>query len=129
MADTNGEHRHQILVVDDDPGVRDLFADVISDEGYGVAEAADGDEAIHMLEDGFRPCLILSDLRMPRMDGWELMHAVRRMDPELSVVVITSDKLLTFTSPAGDKPVAPAELTSLIRRTCTDCRADGTTGR
>jgi len=111
---------HTVLVVDDDPGVRDLYADVLVESGHRVETASDGAEAIARLRAGEVPCVVLSDLRMPRMDGWELSRAVAG-DPQLSsipVVVLTGDRMLSFTSPARDKPFASTELDALVERSC-----------
>ena len=112
--------QHRVLVVDDDPGVRDLFVDALGNLGHIVATAADGAQALEHLRTGNLPCVVLSDVRMPRMDGWELSKAVEH-DPQLStvpVVVMTSDRMLSFMSPARDKPYRPAELDALVERSC-----------
>lgn len=60
-----------VLIVDDDPDIRFLVTESLSEKGYVVAEAADGRAALSYLQDGGRPCLIFLDLMMPGMDGWE----------------------------------------------------------
>jgi len=62
--------RGRILVVDDDESIRQIVRIFLSDEGYEVLEATNGKVALE-LAGGFRPDLILLDLRMPVMDGWE----------------------------------------------------------
>ena len=112
--------RHQVLVVDDDANVRALYVDALEDFGHTVAIAADGAEALEQLRTGDHPCVILTDLRMPRMDGFELRQAVER-DPQLAaipIVVITGDRILSLTSPARDKPFDPAEVDALVQRSC-----------
>lgn len=112
--------QHSILVVDDDHAVRALYADALTEAGHRVEVVEGGDEALARLHAGAVPCLVLSDLRMPRMDGFELARQVER-DPQLSsvpVVVVTGDRLLSFTSPARDKPFSPAELDALVQRSC-----------
>ena len=111
---------HTVLVVDDEPSVRALYVDALVESGHRVEAVADGAEAIAKLRQGVVPCVVLSDLRMPRMDGWELSRAVAD-DPQLSsvpVVVLTGDRLLSFTSPARDKPFGAAELDALVERSC-----------
>jgi CheY-like chemotaxis protein len=111
---------HSVLVVDDDPSVRDLFSDALREAGHRVEVAADGAQALARLREGAQPCVVLSDVRMPRMDGWELSRATGR-DPELAaipVVVMTGDRILSFTSPARDKPFSVAELDAVVQRTC-----------
>jgi CheY-like chemotaxis protein len=117
--------QHSVLVVDDDDSVRSLYVDALTEVGHVVAVAVDGAEALDRLRDGSVPCVVLSDVRMPRMDGWELSRAVAR-DPELAsipVVVVTGDKILSFSSPAGDKPFSTAELDALVQRSCALHRA------
>lgn len=111
---------HSVLVVDDEPTVRDLFVDALQEAGHRVELAADGVQALTRLRDGAAPCVVLTDLRMPRMDGFELSRAAGR-DPQLAsipIVVMTGDRVLSFTSPARDKPFAVDELDALVQRTC-----------
>ncbi len=112
--------QHSVLVVDDDNNVRSLYVDALSEAGHVVAVAVDGAEALERLRADSVPCVVLTDVRMPRMDGWELSRAIAR-DPDLSsipVVVVTSDKILSFSSPARDKPFSVAELDGLVQRSC-----------
>jgi CheY-like chemotaxis protein len=112
--------RHSILVVDDDSNVRSLYVDALSEAGHSVALAVDGLDALAQLRAGSMPCVVLADARMPRLDGFELSRAVRQ-DPQLSsvpVVVLTGDRMLSFTSPARDKPFSPVELDALVQRSC-----------
>src|SRR5262245_23969898 len=85
--------RH-VLVVEDDFGVRESLADVLSDAGYEVSCAADGIEALALLRAGARrPQLILLDWMMPRCDGAQVMAALQA-DPTLAdipVVLLTAD--------------------------------------
>ena len=112
--------RHSVLVVDDDRNVRSFFIDALSEAGHSVAVAVDGLDALAQLRDGSMPCVVLADARMPRLDGFELVRAVRQ-DPQLStvpVVVLTGDRMLSFTSPARDKPFSSVELDALVQRSC-----------
>ena len=82
-----------ILIVEDDFDVRDMLSLVLQNEGYSVATAANGREAIEYLRGGAAPCLILLDLMMPVMNGWEF-RTVQQQDPSLSpipVVVLSAD--------------------------------------
>lgn len=111
---------HSVLVVDDDPAVRDLIADALRESGHQVDEATDGADALQRLRDGVSPCVVLSDVRMPRMDGFELSREAGR-DPELAaipIVTFTGDRVLSFTTPARDKPFSSAELDALVQRAC-----------
>ena len=112
--------RHSVLVVDDDDRVRSLYADALQEAGHMVAVAIDGVDALDRLQGGPIPCVVLTDVRMPRMDGWELSRAVAR-DPELAtipVVVVTGDKILSFSSPARDKPFSTVELDAIVQSSC-----------
>jgi two-component system, chemotaxis family, chemotaxis protein CheY len=66
----------RILVVDDDESIRQIVRLCLSDEGYEVFEASNGVDALEMLPD-CQPDLILLDLRMPVMDGWEFARRYR----------------------------------------------------
>lgn len=68
--------RDRILVVDDDESIRQIVRLCLTDEGYEVVEAANGEDALEVLA-GTPPNLILLDLRMPVMDGWEFARRYR----------------------------------------------------
>ncbi len=74
---------HRILLVEDDSALRDTLADVLSDEGYEVACAANGRDALDRLGEGQLPDLIVLDLVMPVMDGWAFREA-QQQRPELA---------------------------------------------
>ncbi|MGH2446092.1 MAG: response regulator [Thermoleophilaceae bacterium] len=117
---------HSVLVVDDEHAVRSLYTEALEETGHHVSVARDGIDALERLHNGSVPCVVLTDVRMPRMDGWELSRAVAR-DPQLSsvpVVVVTGDRILSFSSPARDKPFAAAELDALVQRSCELHRVD-----
>ena len=66
-----------ILVVEDDPDLRLVHSEILSHEGYAVLTAADGFEALELVENAGPPAMILLDLRMPRMNGWDLAKRLR----------------------------------------------------
>lgn len=79
----------RILVVDDDQGFREFAADLLQLEGHEVAQASDGDEALVLLRKrGFH--VLLTDLKMRRMDGMTLLKRMREEQPELEVLVMTA---------------------------------------
>jgi CheY-like chemotaxis protein len=78
----------QILVVDDEPGVRDSVAMLLTSHGYGVVTAENGFDALLQLRRSL-PDVILSDLNMPQMSGFELLSVVRRRFPEIAVVAMS----------------------------------------
>lgn len=111
---------HSVLVVDDEPNVRALYIEALEESGHRVDVAADGVAALRKLRTEPIPCVVLTDVRMPHMDGWDLSREVAR-DPQLSslpVVVLTGDRMLSFTSPARDKPFDAPELNALVERSC-----------
>ncbi|UCG77287.1 MAG: response regulator [Nitrospirota bacterium] len=79
---------HCILVVDDDDTVRDLLVSILVDAGYSVKDVNNAQEAVDLVGgDGFN--LVVSDIKMPRMSGIELLKAVRKHDQELPVILVT----------------------------------------
>jgi CheY-like chemotaxis protein len=79
----------RILVVDDEPDVRELLADMLRDDGHVALEATDGAAALALLADGPPVDLVLTDLGMPRMTGWDLARRIRATWPTVMVGVIT----------------------------------------
>ena len=78
----------RILVVDDEEAIRSGLAEVLREEGYEAFEAADANSALTRLRDEVFD-LICTDVRMPGMDGLELVERVKRESPETEVIVIT----------------------------------------
>jgi DNA-binding response OmpR family regulator len=80
----------RVLLVDDDPDIRNLIAYALSDEGYQVDEAADGLAALE-IADRRRPDIIILDMKMPRMDGWQFARLYReRYDQQAPIIVVTA---------------------------------------
>lgn len=86
MSDRSGL---SCLVVDDEPRLRQVLVRVMVGEGFRCEEASNGVEALEKLAGGDY-VLVLSDLRMPRMDGLELLSNIRKKHPEIAVVLITA---------------------------------------
>jgi CheY-like chemotaxis protein len=83
---------HLVLVVDDDDDIRETLCELLRDEGHTVVGSEDGARALEYLQAHAPPCLIILDLMMPVMDGWELFRRLQA-DPKLSavpVVVVTA---------------------------------------
>jgi CheY-like chemotaxis protein len=79
--------RSPVLVVEDDPEVRESLRRLLSDEGYEVTTAAEGQEALERLHARPHPCCVVLDLMMPNMDGFEFR--VRQMeDPEVAAIPV-----------------------------------------
>ena len=85
-----------VLLVEDDHDVRETIAEVLTDAGYVVVTAIDGRQALDLLRGGVRPFVILLDLMMPGMNGYEFRDA-QRADVRLAdipVIVLTADRLI-----------------------------------
>lgn len=80
-----GRRQPTVLVVDDDHGIRTALAMVLEDEGLRCTTAANGAEALELLRSGVRPDLIILDLMMPVMSGFEF-RAAQRADPALAAI-------------------------------------------
>ena len=80
---------NHVLVVDDDPEIRAVVADVLTMEECRVETARDGAEALARIE-AARPCVVLLDMRMPVMDGWQVAAQLRERGLELPIVVMTA---------------------------------------
>lgn len=79
-----------ILIVDDDAAIREVVAEVLEEEGYAVVTAASGEEALRVL-DAVRPALVVLDMRMPVMNGWEFAEELSaREDNRVPVLVMTA---------------------------------------
>jgi two-component system NtrC family sensor kinase len=114
----------QVLVVDDEPEIRRMLAELLAAEGHVVEQAANGREALERLRE--KPCdLVISDLVMPGLDGPGLYEELRRRDPRMAqrLLFITGDTLsgaarsfLERTGrPAIEKPFVPAEVRAVVR--------------
>jgi two-component system chemotaxis response regulator CheY len=82
----------RILIVEDSPSMRSFVRDTLELDGYEVSESDNGIEALSLLE-GFTPDLILTDINMPRLDGFGLLREIRRL-PTLRftpVLVLTTE--------------------------------------
>jgi len=113
----------RILLVEDDLNVRAALRAVLESEGYEVAESGNGTEALATLRVGPRPALILLDLMMPGMNGWQFMDEVR-VYPDLRqipIIVVSAYGSGDGVRSAGAtdyvrKPFDPASLLDVISR-------------
>ncbi|MEO6879076.1 MAG: response regulator, partial [Gemmatimonadaceae bacterium] len=77
------------LIVDDEPRLRQVMVHLMRSDGFKCIEAGNGIEALEQLAN-FQVTLVLSDLRMPKMDGFELLREIRDRYPDSAVVMITA---------------------------------------
>jgi DNA-binding response OmpR family regulator len=118
-----GGKGHRILVVDDEEGFRDSVADLLKVEGYEVSVARDAVEAVPLLP-GFRPDVILLDLRMPLLDGESFMRGMRGLSASnwVPVVLVSAkENLAAIAQRCGataclQKPFEASQLLALIER-------------
>lgn len=78
----------RIMIVDDEKGMRDFLRYLLEGEGYHVAHAANGAEALTKLKQDSTD-LILADIKMPGMDGLEMLRQIKEIDPNIVVIVMT----------------------------------------
>jgi CheY-like chemotaxis protein len=113
-----------VLIVDDDPDGRTMYAQMLDSSGFRVEEASDGFEAV---DKGYklRPNLILMDLLMPRLDGWEVVGWLRKngVTRDIPIVVITGGQQeyreLALSAGAHSvlvKPCAPDRVLAHVRK-------------
>ena len=109
-----------MLVVEDDPDIRECVQMVLEDEGFEVITAANGAEAERELEHIDSPCVVLLDLMMPVMSGWELLEHLRRdgrLEHGLRVVVVSASPSNVPRGPVKcmRKPVRVEQLIQTVR--------------
>lgn len=111
MARTCGQNRFvdmsskkSILLVDDEPNIRLVLGAILEREGFAVSTAEDGFAALRAIQQA-RPDLVITDLRMPNMNGFELLSVLRARFPELPTIAI-SGEFLTIDVTQG--PIADA---------------------
>ena len=75
----------EVLVVEDDTDLRESLSQALRDHGFGVTPATNGKEALEILHSGAKPSVILLDLMMPELNGWQLRAALKR-DPGLAQI-------------------------------------------
>lgn len=119
--------RKRILIVDDEVRMRKIVADFLHREGYEILEASDGIEALDLFADQ-QPDLLILDVMMPRMDGWQVCREIRKTS-KVPIIMLTArseeiDELTGFELGADEyiaKPFSPrilvARVNALLRRT------------
>ena len=116
----------EILVAEDEANIREALADLLESEGYGVRAAADGAEAL--AEYGKkRPDLLLLDVNMPKMNGFDVCREIRRTDARLPIVMLTArveeiDKVRGLERGATDYVTKPYGMNELLARVAAHLR-------
>jgi CheY-like chemotaxis protein len=110
-----------VLVVDDDDAIRDALATTLEDAGYRVRAEADGRAALAVMA-AEPPSLLLLDLMMPGMDGWEVLREMEmsRVLSKIPVCIVTAHPALAPATNAGvlAKPLELATLLAVVARHC-----------
>ncbi len=112
--------KKKILLVDDDPAIRKMLGILLTGEGYQVLLAIDGSESIQVVR-AAEVDLVLLDLNMPGMDGWEAYERLAAENPMLPIIVITARPNQSFTAMAAgigallEKPLDLPKLFLTIR--------------
>lgn len=118
---------HGVLIVEDEVAVREVLVEALTDEGFPTVAARDGADAVDRLQEGVRPCLIVLDLMMPRMSGWEFAAWLTEQENELAsipFIVVTAHGPGHETEAVGraaaflPKPIRLAELIDVVGRHC-----------
>ena len=115
--DTNARDQ-KVLVIDDDQQVQRLICDVLKREGYAALPASDGQQGLELFQKE-KPTIVLTDIRMPNMDGIELLKAIKKLSPVTQVVVIsgagtTADAIEALRLGANDYMIKPINIGLLI---------------
>ena len=119
-----------IMVVEDDEGVRETLRDLLELEGFRVFAAENGREGLQLLQSTGEPCLILLDLMMPVMSGWEFLEALKEEHPRVltdtrvAVVSAAADVIEVqqeYGCPVLNKPLNIERLLELARERCEGC--------
>ena len=103
-------------MVDDDPDIRDSLREVLEDEGHVVTCVGNGRDALDYLRQGHRPCVILLDLTMPVMDGWQFRRE-QKQDPaiaDIPLIVITASGKRQVMVDADELVMKPLEVGPLL---------------
>src|SRR6478735_9461807 len=110
----------RVLVVDDEPDVTDVLANVLTGEGWQVRTAADGTTALATART-FRPDAVVLDWMLPDLDGLQVMHGLRREAPQVCVLFLTArdaveDRVAGITAGGDDYVTKPFSLEEVLAR-------------
>lgn len=115
----NQDRKGNILIVDDEPQITRVLKTTLSSQGYGIRTAADGEQALHEMK-GWAPDLVITDLRMPHMDGLALCRAIRA-ESRIPIIVLSvkgeeAIKVESLDAGADDYITKPFNVNELLAR-------------
>lgn len=117
-----------IAIIDDDVDIADLFKDVLEDDGYTVVAFNDSITALnHIQENAEEFGLVISDYRMPQMNGYELCKNLINLKSDLKVILISAYELLERDNPTFTflhKPISIAKLVSVVNEAISKSMSD-----
>ena len=110
----------KILIAEDDKELRQVFQNVLTKNGYAVTGVSNGEEAIQAMVESYYD-LIISDIMMPKMDGYEMVRTLRQSGTTIPVMMITAkdafdDMRLGFLSGSDDYMVKPVNINEMVLR-------------
>jgi CheY-like chemotaxis protein len=122
MVDNSGSAKLSVLIVEDDPDALEALGDLLDSHGYAVASARNGAEALELLGRSPLPGLIVLDLLMPTMDGWEFRRRQKK-DPRIANIPVVVVSASSAAKPIDAdsilrKPVNIDRLLETIARHC-----------
>ncbi len=120
----------KILVVDDEEGAQELFNIILSDEGYDVSLAGCADEALALMKNNTFN-LVITDIKMPKMDGLQLLQEIRKTGYKTDVIMVTAygeveSYLKAMSLGAAEyinKPIRIKELKRIVHKVLTEQKA------
>ena len=120
-------HRHTVLIIDDDEDILDAFTLSLTLGNIVAHAVSSGREALGLLDRGLRPCALLLDIRMPELDGWQVLEQLHHGVPDVAAVPVIfvsaeiPDRERGAAAGAAAwlrKPVGVKELAGAITRVC-----------
>jgi CheY-like chemotaxis protein len=118
------EHtQHSILVVEDDQDIREAVAELLELEGYSVSSASNGQEGLNVLATLRQPCLVLLDLMMPVLTGYEFLERLRITGTQslVPVLIMTASHVTELPDGAAGLLRKPVEMTHLLQAVARFC--------
>jgi two-component system cell cycle response regulator CpdR len=118
LPQAEDEMTHTVLLVDDEPAIRDLGSMMLEDCGCKVVTAASGSSALATLNQHPEISLLLTDVQMPGMDGYELARRAVAVRPDLAVVIMSGTDCGSTGFPFVRKPISFEQLETIFKSAC-----------